>query len=214
MNPRSSFATLIATAQSLAAAVNTRDQLHLRPIVVRQSVAARLKSGLGLLRAFLRRLIILIALDLEWGLVDNRRPLKRPVGRIVASKAGFSLRGLDAPRPSPWLNGVGTRFKPVERPARNTPIMIDMTRLYAHFDYLAGIAANPVPKTKRLAFRLARTHQGIIMAPSYHQAIRGCLGTQVGAYFDAMAASIITKSRSRPPPLPPPRRRRPMITIH
>jgi hypothetical protein len=67
MRPQSNFTRLIATAQSLAAMVNTRDDLHLRPDYARKSVAARLVSGLIVLKTFLRRLIILIALELEWG---------------------------------------------------------------------------------------------------------------------------------------------------
>jgi hypothetical protein len=67
MNPPAAFAFLIATSQSLVAAVTTRDNLHLRPALARKAVAARLRSGMIVLKAFLRRLIILMALDLEWG---------------------------------------------------------------------------------------------------------------------------------------------------
>jgi hypothetical protein len=96
MNPSTSFAMIIATAQSLVAMVNTRDGLHLRPEFARQAIAARLKSGLIVLRTFLRRLIILIALDLEWGLVDTRGEMKRPHGRKSKPSDGFHLPNLDA----------------------------------------------------------------------------------------------------------------------
>ena len=214
MNPLAAFAFLIATVQSLVAAVNTRDNLHLRPALARRSVAARLASGMRVLRAFLRRLIILIALDLEWGLVDTRGAMKRPHGRkSTSSCAKFSLKGLDADKASPWLNSDGPQFKTVQdSQTYSTTIPIDMTKLYAQLDFLAGIAANPLAKAKRLAFHLARTQQGIIMAPEGPKRLAGRWGTNVRASFDAMAASIITQSRNRPPPLPPPRTHWPTIT--
>jgi hypothetical protein len=216
MNPLASFTFLIATAQSLVAAVTTRDNLHLRPHLACKPVAVRLVSGMRLLRAFLRRLIILIALELEWSLVDSRGVMKRPHGRkSKSSSAGFSLQGLDSHKTSFWPNADGPHFKTKLKisDSRSTPIPIDMARLYAQLDFLAGIAADPLGKAKRLAFQLARTRPGIIMAPEGPQRIAGRWGTQVSASFDAMSASIMTQSRNRPPPLPPPRNQWPMITV-
>ena len=212
MNPLAAFTFLIATVQSLVAAVTTRDNLHLRPALACKSVAARLAGGLRVLRAFLRRLIILIALDLEWGLVDTRGAMKRPHGRKSASSSRPSLKGLDAAKVSPWLKSDGPLFKSPDTQAHNTPVQIDMAKLYAQLDFLARIAANPDARAKRLAFHLARTQQGIIMAPEGPTRIAGRWGTQVRASFDAMAASIMTQSRNRPPPLPPPRTHWPTIT--
>jgi hypothetical protein len=216
MNPLASFTFLIATVQSLAAAVNARDDLHIRPPVARKAVAARLASGLRVLRAFLRRLIILIALDMEWGLVDTRGEMKRPHKRTSKPSARFALGGLDAHKVSPWLNSDGPGFKPPfkagDRQGFSGPATINMAKLYAQLDFLSGIAADPVAKAKRLAFHMARTYQGIIIAPQGPKRIAGQWGTQVRASFEAMAGSIITKSRNRPPPLPPPRTHWPTIT--
>ncbi len=217
MDPLASFTFLIATAQSLVAAVTTRDNLHIRPALARQAVAARLRSGMIVLRAFLRRLIILIALELEWGLVDTRGPMKRPHKRkSKSSSPGCSLQGLDTQGASPWLNADGPQFKPVfksDDAHRNyAPVEIDMAKLYAQLDYLAGIAANPLAKAKRLAFHLARNYQGIIIAPQGPKRIAGRWGTQVSASDTAIAGAIITQSRNRPPPLPPPRTHWPTIT--
>jgi hypothetical protein len=217
MNPLAAFAFLITTAQSLAAAVNTRDNLHLRPSVASKAIAARMASGLRLLRAFLRRLIILIALDLEWNLVDKRGVMKRPHKRKSKSSAGFALGGLDPHKVSPWLNAKGPNFKPVllacDEDGRSTPVPVDMTKLYAQFAFLAGIATNPMAKAKRLAFHLARTQQKIIIIPPKGpQRIAGRWGREVSASYNAMAGSIMTVSRNRPPPLPPPRTYWPTIT--
>ena len=212
MNLLAAFTFLIATVQSLVAAVTTRDNLHLRPAWACKAVAARLAGGLRVLRAFLRRLIILIALDLEWGLVDTRGEMKRPHGRKSTSTSTPSLKGLDAAKVSPWLKSDGPQLKTDNGQAHNTPIPIDMAKLYAQLDFLAKIAANPIAKAKRLAFRLARTRQGIIMAPEGPQRIAGRWGTQVRASFDAMGASIMTQSRNRPPPLKPLRNHWPTVT--
>jgi hypothetical protein len=218
MNPLAAFTMLIATAQSLVAAVNTRDDLHLRPEVARKAVAARLVSGLAVLRAFLRRLILLIALDLEWGLVDTRGVMKRPHGRKAKSSTKLNLRILDADKPSLWLGGNCPKFAMTnnswqgQRDGYNPPVYVDMAKLYAQLNFLTGIAANPHAEAKRLAFHLARTRQGIIMAPEGPDRIAGRWGTEVNAHFYAMAGSIMTKSRNRPPPLPPPRTHWPTIT--
>jgi hypothetical protein len=210
MNPLASFAMLITTAQSLAAAVNTRDSLHIRPTFASKAVAARLASGLIVLRAFLRRLIILIALELEWSLVDKRGPMKRPHKRKAKSASGFNLGGLEAPIASPWLNG-GPNFKPKLKSVA-TPLPVNMAKLYAKLDYLSKLAANPLAKAKRMAFHLARTYEGIIIAPKGPKRIAGLWGTQVRAFYDAIAMAIMTQSRNRPPPLPPPRTCWPTIT--
>ncbi len=212
MNPLASFTFLIATVQSLVSAVTTRDDLHFRPAWSRKAVAVRLASGLRVLRAFLRRLIILIALDMEWGLVDKRGAMKRPHGLQSASSSTPSLQGLDAHKASPWLNGDGPCFNVKNTQGYNPSVQIDMAKLYAQLDYLSKIATDPIAKAKRLAFHLARTHQGIIMAPEGPKRIAGRWGTEVRACFDAMAGSIITKSRVRPPPLPPPRTHWPTVT--
>jgi hypothetical protein len=218
MNPLASFTFLITTAQSLVAAVTTRDNLHIRPALARQAVAARLRSGMIVLRAFLRRLIILIALELEWSLVDTRGAMKRPHGRRKSkpSSPGCSLQGLNTQGASPWLNASGPNFKPVVKSdssrGYNTPVNIDMANLYAQLDYLAGLAANPLAKAKRLAFHIARNYEGIIIARDGPKRIAGRWGTEVSASYTAIAGSIIMQSRNRPPPLPPPRTHWPTIT--
>jgi hypothetical protein len=213
MNPLASFAILIATAQSLADAVWVRDNVYLRPPLARKAVAARLASGMIVLRAYLRRLILLIALKLEWDLVDERGVMKRPHGRkMTPVSAKLSLTCLDCDKPSPWLNSDGPTFKPAIKSDGRNALPIDMTALYAQLDFLAGIAANPLEKAKRLAFHLARRHQGIIVAPIGPKRIAGRWGTQISATYDAIGYSVLAQSRERPPPLPPRRTYWPTIT--
>jgi hypothetical protein len=211
MNPLASFAILIATAQNLVSMVRARDNLHLRPDWASKAVAMRLASGLIVLRAFLRRLVILIALEMEWTLVDTRGAMKRPHGRKATSRAVLTLGGLEAAKASPWLNGNGPRFKVPDRHGWRGPVEVNMTKLYAQLDFLAKIAANPTAKAKRLAFHFARNYEGLMMAPQGPKRIAGYWGTEVRASYDAIAAAIMRQSRSRPPPLPPPRTHYPTI---
>lgn len=217
MNPLASFAFLIATVQSLVAAVTARDNLHLRPALARQAVAMRLRSGMVVLRAFLRRLIILMALELEWTLVDKRGEMKRPHKRKSKSSAAIHIQGLDMQGASPWLNADGPQFRAKVKTGYTGPVEIDMSKLYAQLDYLAKIATSPIAKAKRLAFHLARTYdynsKGMIIAPQGPRRIAGYWGMQVSAGFDSMAAAILTKSKNRPPPLPPPRLLWPTILV-
>jgi hypothetical protein len=209
MNPSTSFTMIIATAQNLVAMVNTRDGLHLRPEFARQAIAARLKTGLIVLRTFLRRLIILIALDLEWGLVDTRGEMKRPHGRKSKPSGGFHLPNLDAMSGGHWLDSHNPdhypRVKSQKSDGTNPAVYVDMTRLYAQLVFLAKIAENPYPKAKRLAFHLARTYQGPILTLEGPKRIAGRWGTEVRAFYDWLPALIVEKSKSRPPPLPPSR---------
>jgi hypothetical protein len=213
MDTPAAFSMLIATAQSLVAAVTARDNLYLRPAFVRKAVAGRLASGLVVLRAFLRRLIILMALHLEWGLVDTRGAMKRPHGQKSSSSAArFTLPLLEIAKASPWQTGNGPQFKAVII-RTSAPREVNIDPLYAKLSYLAGIAANPMAKARRLAFHLARKHRGMIMAPKGPTRIAGRWGTEVSAFYDAMAGELVRNSCSRPPPLPPRRTHWPTITL-
>ena len=216
MTPSTSFAMMIATAQSLVAMVNTRDSLHLRPETARKAIAARLKTGLIVLKTFLRRLIILIALELEWGLVDTRGELKRPHKQKAKPSTGFNLPLLDCSKVSPWIKAVPPNFKPRAKSQNeegtNPAVYVDMARLYAKLAFLTKIAENPYPKAKRLAFHLARNREGPILSLEGPKRIAGRWGTEVRAYYEWLPVLIVEHSKKRPPPLPPPRTHWPMIT--
>jgi hypothetical protein len=216
MNPLSNFSHMIVTAQSLAMMVNTRDNLHLRPEIARKSVASRLITGLIVLKTFLRRLIILIALELEWGLVDKRREMKRPHGRKSKPSTGFHLPLLDAQSGGDWLYDHYPHHYPRAKSQNaygtNPPVYVDMARLYTQLVFLSKIADNPYPKAKRLAYHLARNREGLILAREGPKRIAGRWGTEIRSYYECLPALIVDQSRNRPPPLPPPRDHWPMIT--
>ena len=190
-----------------------------RPAFARKAVAARLVKGVRALEAFLRRILILMALDMEPDLIakdpcenlarakERKLRARKPFLRIFPAPIGadtFDFREkLGAPRPSEQSPHAATL----------PPVTVPIGRWWRQLDYLQTIIHDPVKKARRLAFSLARRHPGLLMAPDQNRRVmRGC-GTEPTSLFDAMAFQILQKSRSRPPPLPPPRRwPKPMIT--
>jgi hypothetical protein len=86
------------------------------------------------LRAFLRRLIIPIALELERRLVETREKMNRPHGRKAKpSAAKVSPKGLDPHKTSFWPNADGPHFKTKLKisDGHSKPIPVDMAKLYA-----------------------------------------------------------------------------------
>ncbi len=214
------FVFALSQASYLCAQVFGVSELMGRPAFVRKAVAARLAKGVRALEAFLRRILILMALELEPDLVakDQIENLARAKEKKVRAKRPF-LRIFPAPRGAHTFD-----FKPqfgAPRPSEQSPyaaalppVTVPISRLWRQLDHLQTIIKDPVAKARRLAFSLARRHPGLLMAPDQDRRImRGC-GTEPTSLFDAMAFQIMQKSRSRPPPLPPPRRwPKPMITL-
>ena len=213
-----SFAVLLGLARSLLAQVSALDGLSDRPARVRLAVVRRLASGVRVLASFVRRLLVLMALRLEHGLVDRvdaAQPLPRPTGQVRTGIGPVRFKVLDARFTGPrevdgavenWLDRVGgavpaQRAKPPPSPAK----------LYRMLDLLASIVADPEPRARRLAFHLARRREGPIQPPAGPARIPGRWGSAVRASHEAMAAAILTNSRNRPPPLPPPRRAGPTV---
>jgi hypothetical protein len=218
---------IFALAQAVqlhAQVIGQRDLLG-RPEFVMRAVAARLRTGVRALEAFLRRVLILMALEMEADLV-----VAPQVENLAREKGGRKLRvtkpflqiyngparplsvdfkhGFDA---SSACSGASDLPTPA---ATLPPILVPISKWLAQLDYLHAIATDPIAKARRVAFSLARRRHGILMAPpSPPHLLRQC-GNDIFVTFDAMAFQIMQKSRLRPPPLPPPRRGpKPIITL-
>lgn len=187
---------------------------------MRKAVAARLRKGVRALEAFLRRILILMALELEPDLVAKLQfeNLARAKARKVRARKAF-LRIFPSPSGAHTFDfkqrlGAPRTSEIPSHAAALPPVKVPIAHWFRQLDYLQTIINDPVAKAKRLAFSLARRHHGLLMAPDQHRRVmRGC-GTEPSTIFDAMAFQIMQKSRSRPPPLPPPRRwPKPMITL-
>lgn len=214
------FIFALSQASQLRARVIGASELMGRPAFVRKAVAARLRQGVRALEAFLRRILILMALDIEPDLVAQIQPenLARAKGRKVRARKVF-LRIFPTPNGAHTFDfkqrfGAPCASGLPSHAAALPPVTVPIGHWLQQLDYLQTIITDPIARARRLAFTLARSRHGLLMAPHQHpRVMRGC-GTEPNAIYDAMAFQIMQKSRSRPPPLPPPRRwPKPMITV-
>ena len=199
----------------LIAMVWTRDDLHLRPDFATRAVAERMRQGIRLVEAYLRRLLLIMALELEQTLVDPPKPpLGRPHGKPVPVRPPrFVVQDL---RYSPFTGQVAATLEQArqarrDRP-RHPPQPVPMACLYQRLVFLAGIAANPLKRATRLAWHLARSHEGLLLAPDHALRIPGRWGTEVSMTFRLMGHDVLALSRKRPPMLEPRRWYGPSIT--
>ena len=214
------FVFALSLASQLCARVLGVSELLGRPAFVRKAVAARLRKGVRALEAFLRRILILMALDMEPDLVADIQSenLARAKARKVRVKKAF-LRIFPDPDRAYAFDfeqqiGASRRLEPPLHAATLPPVRVPIGQWLRQLDYLQTIIHDPVAKARRLAFCLARRHHGLLMAPPEHRRVMNGYGVEPSAIFDAMAFQIMQKSRSRPPPLPPPRRwPKPTITL-
>jgi hypothetical protein len=214
----------LGQAVQLHARAIGKSELMGRPEFVRQAVAARLRAGVRALEAFLRRLLILMALEIEPDLIAVVRPenLARAKARKMPRAKKPFLQIYPMPD-RPYSFDFGSMFGVLRAPCASDihshaailpPVTVPIGRWLEQLDYLHDIIKDPFAKARRLAFSLARQRHGLLMAPPQHPRVMRGQGTEATAIYDAMAFQIMAKSRSRPPPLPPPwRGPKPMITV-
>jgi hypothetical protein len=208
---------LLATLGAMLDRVRARDDLYLHwPAFASQAVAKRLATGLRHVEAYLRRVLMVMALELEPTLVDVQRPVGRSQRRNAKAKDKVAPHFCILPKELPPSYAVLQAFEKrkegrVGQGIRN-PQPVEMARLYERLDHLAAIVNDPLKRAQRLAFYLARNKEGPILARNQMLRLPGFWGTEVRATFDALAFDIITRSKKRPPPLPPPRRCCPSVT--
>ncbi|MEM6666142.1 MAG: hypothetical protein AAF638_07035, partial [Pseudomonadota bacterium] len=89
--------------------VTARDELYLRPSVLTRVAARRFRSGLKSLAAYLRRLILLLALQMEHGLVERAPQPVREKRSKWPSPGGFRVL------PAPYRPDIYTSHTPNPR---------------------------------------------------------------------------------------------------
>jgi len=200
------FQHLAAQGAALHARVLSRDDAHLRPDRLSKAAAGRLRSGIAALESWLRRVILLMALVLEPGLVANGRPWTR-THRI---RLGRRPAGLRIFKDSRW---PGQRPFPARGDTRGDgPRAVWAAPLLARLAALKALLDAPEARARRLAFHLARRKPGPLRARPCRGAASGRpFSTEAGTLHDAMAAAIWERSRARPPPLGPAIRAGPRI---
>lgn len=190
-------------ADRLRARILSRDGLNLGPPWLTRATAHRFRAGLHALEAFLRRVLLLLALHLEPGL--------RP--RTAMWKPARQRRDLDPAKapiapglrlfPGEYAGPQDWDFSCADRPARS-PGPYPSAPLFARLAMLGDLLTNPHGRARRLAFHLARRRPGLLLAPNPLMATSlRRFGTEISMQFDAMAVAMITAARARPPPLGP-----------
>lgn len=204
-------------------AMGANEDAQVSDFVATKAAAQRLAAGLRLAEAYLRRVVLVMALELEPTLIDppqgdlSRRRRDRPL-KIVVRCVAFTMFNKQSALPDAILNKMRENDAGKQGVTQIQPICIGP--LKARLNNLAKIAADPLPRARRLAFHLARKRPGPMFASGGHIRPSGSLGrlrklwnTQTSAAFEAMAMNIQTKSRARPPPLPLRHRYGPSILV-
>lgn len=216
-----SFAVALLQALGIHARVMARDGLICRPAFASKAVLARLRTGVRALEAFLRRVLILMALEMEHDLVAVDRPENLARAKTLPPRAHKPVFVIypafyDA-APTDFADKfsdkkTGTDASICHRDAiTSPPPAVPIGNWLDRLDLLHAITNDPIAKARRLAFSLARSRHGILMAPPEHPRRLRRWGTEPSAIYDAMGFQIMQKSRSRPPP--PRRGPKPMITV-
>jgi hypothetical protein len=191
----------------LASRVLARDNAHLQPLAFSPAAAARFKAGLRAIEAYLRRMILWLALQIEHDLPGQGAPRAISARRAKpARNKNLSLkiftRQTDVPD---FLHDRGCG-----RPERPKTVLAEpyLARLKA----LTDLVNDPVARARRLAWHLARKRPGLMLAPDTFRAhVPSRYGTELSASYKALGKAIIDASRARPPPLGPPPRHPPRI---
>lgn len=213
---RSLFTHAAQWAGRYADTVMSRDDLHLSPALISKAAAKRISKGIRVIEAYLRRILILLALSLEPTLTpDNREravhfwpPRNRRDPRPDFHFRVFKNEGIDF--------ALSTRFDALKaRPKRPKTgrAQVPARPLIARMKALWTLMANPDARARRLAWTLARRRPGLMLAPGAHDAVKNSHGTEVSATYTAMGHAILQLSRARPPPLGPVPRPPPRIRV-
>jgi hypothetical protein len=225
-------AVALSVAAQMSARVMGKSELMGRPQFVIKAVAARLRIGVRAVEAFLRRILILMALEMEPDLVFVLKPenmarkkesdrlklrAKKPYFRVYTMPDKPYYFDFDAKFPKALELYQPHDFHTTDadtHAAAREPVKVDIANWLARLDQLQDIALNPIAKARRLARSLAKTRPGILRGPPQHHRVMRRQGTEAEAIYDAMAYQIMQRSRTRPPPLPSPRRGpKPSVTL-
>jgi hypothetical protein len=201
-----SFTQALKYGLQLAASVLARDRLNLRPAAISLAAATRLRRDLRAVEAYVRRVLMLIALQFEHNLVVDNSERPRQIGPRKPSQKTLSIPIFErcVPRNDLFFEGD---FKIKKRDFKTVNPAPLLDRLRALKDLLSA----PEKRARRLALHMARRKEGMLLPPDPSgTAIRNRDGTEVSTIYKFMFQDIMERSRARPPPIgprpwPPPR---------
>ena len=199
-------------ALRLVTAVLARDDSHLAPATLTKAAARRMQAGIRAVEAYLRRLILVLALQFEHSL-PKHNPVRPRYGALPAktppkphkTRIRFTVFTGQHDLPDALIEGwIATQ------PRHTAPI--PAAPLLARLRALSNLAKAPETRARRLAWTLARKRPGPILTPDLKRRyVPARYGTEVSAIYHGFHAEIIKASRARPPPLGPVRRPPPRI---
>ncbi|MEM8617268.1 MAG: hypothetical protein AAGF20_10075 [Pseudomonadota bacterium] len=192
-------------AEGLATKVLVRDSLHLKPPLISRAAAQRFRAGLRALEAFLRRLFVLMALEMA----DQLSP--RANGATVlqgdaapASKVKRTTARLAQPTfrifipDAVEVDWSSIRPGPAHAPRCkwDRPLRIESFPLLARLAYLKSLLDAPEARARRLAHFLLR--KKLTLFPVHRLPAR--YGTEISACYAGLGAAISTARLARSPP--------------
>lgn len=193
----------------LYARVVSRDNVHLSPPWLSRAAAARLRAGIRVLEAFLRRVILLLALEMEPSLRPNMRPVATYARPRKPHMPSPCFRIFSSGRDWPGIDGALSH-----KIARDPKIFsqVPAAPMLATLSRLKTLLDAPEQRARRLAFHLARSRPGLLTPPGLGQyGAPARYGSEPSSLYNAMATAIIQAGHDRPPSLGPRPREGPRI---
>lgn len=194
----------------LLADVMTRDNLHLAPKRISRAALSRLRTGLRALEAYLKRVILLLALKLEPELTPNTsihvkhhkpRPHTTRVGRLAILSQGRDWPGTKI------LQSPMYKIAPRGAPVLAAPYLDRLT-------HIKKLIEAPEKRARRLAYYLARRRPGWLLPPGPSRfRFPARFGTEISALYTGMAQAIYTACKIRPSSIGPKPRAPPRISV-
>ena len=218
--PKLDIPFLVNVAANALMDVAARDDLYLKPKTITQAAQARALRGVRAVEAFLRRLLIALALQFEHEIeVDvTARPYPKtakPAPTRLPQDGLGSLRILLDERPLP--NDFDQRMQRLNDKVRHTQIEPRMGRggerpsgpILQRLERAGLILQTVEARARRLAFTLARHRHGPL-TPPLPDTVPNRMGTAFASVYPTLGYAVYERSRHRPPPerpRPPPRPR-------
>ncbi|MEM1088526.1 MAG: hypothetical protein AAGH90_12430 [Pseudomonadota bacterium] len=167
---RSLFTHAAQWASRYADKVIARDDLHLSPTLISKAAARRVAQGIRVIEAYLRRMLILLALSLEPTLKPDTReravhfwPPRNPRDPRPDFKFRvFKNEGIES--------ALSTRFEALRARPKRPKIdraQVPARPLIERMKALRTLMANPDARARRLAWTLARRRPGLMLAPGH-----------------------------------------------
>lgn len=193
--------------------VAARDNLHLAPKTLTKAAAARIRRGIRTAQAYLRRLLIVMALMLEPTLKPDQRP-RAIYGKVEKPnpprKKTFPIFTGEQNLPNFQYMSKTAAFTARNGHQNTGPVLA--APLLEQLRALRTLLENPDARARRLALHMARRRAGLILAPDLNRGlVPNRLGTEISSLYQGLGVQIAELSRGRPPPLGPAQRAPPRI---